>query len=62
MNPENRGEHIVLRHSSLWRNPLTYEKQVSTTKHCHQQLNESKCLLTKFHKLAKAGDFAIIEF
>lgn len=40
MNPENRGEHIHLRHSHLWRNPLSYEKPVPDSGSCHKQLNE----------------------
>ena len=40
MNPENRGEHIQLRHSHLWRNPLSYEKPVPDAASCHRQLNE----------------------
>ena len=40
MNPENRGEMITLRHSSLWRKPLNYEKPVPESNSCHAQLNE----------------------
>jgi hypothetical protein len=42
MNPENRGNHVLLRHSSLWRKPLLYEKTVTRTQTCHSQLNDSK--------------------
>ncbi len=42
MNPENGGEMIRLRHSSLWREPLSYEKPVPSTQGCHKQLNERK--------------------
>jgi hypothetical protein len=40
MNPENRGEQVRLRHSSLWRTPLNYEKPVPQAEGCHKQLNE----------------------
>jgi len=39
MNPENIGEQIKLRHSSLWRQPLAYEKHVPKSTVCHKQLN-----------------------
>ena len=32
MNPENAGEHIALRHSTLWKKPLVYEKQAKQQK------------------------------
>lgn len=40
MNPENVGEQIKLKHSSLWRKPLQYEKPVPASDNCHKQLNE----------------------
>jgi hypothetical protein len=46
MNPENVGEQIMLRHSSLWRKPLQYEKPIPQTVGCHKQLNERiNCLM-----------------
>lgn len=40
MNPENVGEQIKLRHSSLWRKPLAYEKPVPASDSCHHQIND----------------------
>lgn len=39
MNPENRGEHIALRHSYLWRNSMFMGKQPAAPEYCHAQLN-----------------------
>lgn len=39
MNPENMGEQVRMRHSSLWRKPVVYDKPVPETLPCHQQLN-----------------------
>lgn len=44
MNPENVGEHIPLKHSSLWRKPLIYEKTQKELPLCHLQLNLSRDL------------------
>lgn len=43
MNPENMGHHLTMRHSSLWRKPLNYEKAVKRVNTCHGQLNEGTC-------------------
>jgi hypothetical protein len=45
MNPENVGEQIRLRHSSLWRQPLQYEKPTPEVSSCHRQLNERTPLI-----------------
>jgi hypothetical protein len=42
MNPENTGEQVALRHSSLWRKQLLYEKSVPRASACHTQMNECK--------------------
>ena len=55
MNPENRGEHIQLRHSHLWRNPLTYEKPVPDAASCHRQLNERTHYPIQSEPADKAG-------
>jgi hypothetical protein len=39
MNPENKGEHIGLRHSYLWRKPMFVEKYEASNSSCHDQLN-----------------------
>ena len=39
MNPENRGEHIGLRHSYLWRNSMFVNDDGPKDTGCHKQLN-----------------------
>jgi len=56
MNPENIGDHIVLKHSSLWRKPLQYEKPVASTQKCHHQLNQSNLSLTQLLPQDKTGE------
>jgi len=56
MNPENRGEHIQLRHSHLWRKPLSYEKPVPNAASCHRQLNERTSFTIQSVPADKAGE------
>lgn len=58
MNPENGGEQIRLRHSSLWRKPLTYEKPVPASNSCHHQLNERTNQSMQSAPLESAGGAA----
>ena len=39
MNPENRGEHIGLHHSYLWRKSMFVNDDGAKNYNCHKQLN-----------------------
>lgn len=62
MNPENRGQQIALRHSSLWRNTMFVEKDNNNREGCHGQLNESIYSFIQWDKLAKVGTLETISF
>jgi len=55
MNTETAGAHISLRHSSLWRKPLVYEKYQKALPQCHLQMNESKIYLIQWELKAAHG-------
>lgn len=57
MNPENIGEQIRMRHSSLWRQPLLYEKSVPKASTCHSQLNECNWICIKWARQGSAGEW-----
>ena len=59
MNPENMGEQITLRHSSLWRKPYSYEKPVPESNSCHRQLNERIYSSIQSDKQVSLGPVAI---
>ena len=59
MNPENVGEPVKLRHSSLWRKPLQYEKPVPESNSCHHQLNDRTVFVIQLEPQDKAGVVAI---
>ena len=55
MNPENMGEHISLRHSSLWRKPLQYDRPTPNASACHHQLNQRTPAPTQPPSPARTG-------
>ena len=61
MNPENRGEHVNLHHSSLWREPIFNEKPLPMHSNCHVQLNSRIFIYTQWESLARVGLFATIK-
>lgn len=62
MNPENRGEHIQLRHSHLWRKPLQYEKPVADAAYPQKQLNERTLYSIQSVQVVKAGEIETTPF
>ena len=58
MNPENVGEQIKLRHSSLWRKPLHFEKPVPESEYPKKQLNERTSIFIQSAPRDKVGDLA----
>lgn len=57
MNPENRGEHVNLHHSSLWRKPIFDAKPLPVQSNCHVQLNSCIFIVTQWENLARVGRF-----